>query len=58
MNTTWVNLSKEEKTEVLSKISDSKHLSERNIEKDWWVTFRGFDYSTDIYLPSKINIIF
>lgn len=38
MNTTWLNLSKEDKLKILNQISDDTGLSREAIEKDWWVT--------------------
>ena len=34
----WLNLSKEERLEVLTNVSEQKNLSPHAIEKDWWVT--------------------
>ena len=34
----WLNLSPEERLEVLTNVSEQINLSPNAIEKDWWVT--------------------
>lgn len=38
MNTTWLNLPKEKRIEILNQVSNSTGLPTIAIEKDWWVT--------------------
>ena len=36
--TTWLNLKKDERKAILQNVSDTKHIPDYAVEKDWWVT--------------------
>src|SRR5688572_10545766 len=61
MNTSWLNISKERRTEILNQVSNRTGLPSIAIEKDWWVTLAlkasfALDYSNQIIFKGGTSL--